>query len=447
VPTGSVIVIDTLGGFVMRRRSFVVMLLAVAVLAVPASSASAATTTVVVQGGTTISDSGLLQNVIIPGFHKAFPQYTLQFVPVGTGQALTNAELGEGDAVFTHNPTAEEGFVAAGYSYEKYGRAIMYSDFVTVGPKTDPAGVATSAPHNAVAAFEAIAAAGAAGKANFVSRGDGSGTNLKELSIWALTNVPLNNLHEPGTPGTNTDAPWYHKAGLGQAQTLQVASQCPTSTFTGGGCYAIADRGTFNILVQQKTITNMKIVSQTNPAPAPGGPGLLENPYHAYAVNPAAVSSSRPNDNLAGALAFLSYLTSKSFQTAVSNYPKGANFRAFHPDAYPVVTPLSAFPTSVAAGTSVHVTGKIASALPFSPPLGTTYLPVPPWPSPAPAATVNLIRKSNGNIVATGFLDASGNYSLTFRARAGASDTYQIQFPQYVDLRPITKTLGALTVT
>ena len=422
----------------MRRRRYLVPLLAVAAVALPASSASAATTTVVVQGGTTISDSGLLQNVIIPGFKKAFPQYTLQFVPVGTGQALTNAELGQGDAVFTHNPPAEANFVAAGYSYEKYGRAIMYSDFVTVGPKTDPAGVAASAPNNPVAAFEAIAAAGAAGKANFVSRGDASGTNLKELSIWALTNVPLNNLHEPGTPGTNTDAPWYHKAGLGQAQTLQVASQCP---FTGGGCYAIADRGTFNILVHQKTITNMKIVSQHNPS-GPGGPGLLENPYHAYAVNPAAVSSSRPNDNLAGALAFLSYLTSRSFQNAVSNYPSGQKLKAFHPDAYPVVTPSSTFPTSAASGKSITVTGNIKSALPFAPPLGTTYL-GPPLSSPA--APVNLIRKSNGNIVASGTLDANGNYSLTFIARA--SDTYQIQFPQYVDLRATTKTLGALTVT
>jgi tungstate transport system substrate-binding protein len=431
----------------MRKGRLFIALAAVAALAAPASSATAATTsTVVVQGGTTISDSGLLQNVIVPGFHKAFPQYTLQFVPVGTGQALTNAELGEGDAVFTHNPTAEEAFVAKGYSYEQYGRAIMFSDFVTVGPKTDPAGVLASAPNNATAAFEAIAVAGAAGTANFVSRGDQSGTNLKELSIWALVHqtygLALNTAGEPAGSCTGGDACWYHKAGLGQAQTLQVASQCP---FTGGGCYAIADRGTFNILVHQKTITNMKIVSQRNPAPAPGGPGLLENPYHAYAVNPSAVASSRPNDNLAGALAFLSYLTSKSFQNAVSNYPPGQTLKAFHPDAYPVVTPTSTFPTSVRSGTSVTATGSIASALPFSPPLGTTYLPVPPWPSAAPAAPVNLIRKSNGNIVATGFLDANGNYSLTFNALK--TDTYQIQFPQYVDLRATTKTLGALKVS
>jgi tungstate transport system substrate-binding protein len=364
--------------------------------------------------------------VIIPGFKKAYPQYTLQFVPVGTGQALINAENGLGDAVFTHNPTAEQAFVNAGYSYEPYGRAIMYSDFVTVGPKTDPAGVATSAPHNAVAAFEAIAAAGNAGKANFVSRGDKSGTNLKELSIWALTNVPLNNLGEPGTPGTTTDDSWYHKAGLGQAQTLQVASQCP---FSGGGCYAIADRGTFNILVHNKAITNMMIVSQQNPAPALGGPGLLINPYHAYAVNPAAVASSRPNDNLAGALAFLNYLTSKSFQNAVANYPPGLA-AAFHPDAYPLVTPSSTLPTSVKSGTSVTVTGNIKNVLPFSPPLA--------------GAPVNLRTKSNNAIVQSGVLDSNGNYSLTFTALK--TDTYVIQFPQYHDLRATTKILGAMQV-
>jgi tungstate transport system substrate-binding protein len=442
----------------MRPRRLFIALAAVAVLAAPASTASAATSTVVVQGGTTISDSGLLQNVILPGFKKAFPQYTLQFVPVGTGQALTNAELGLGDAVFTHNPTAEAQFVQATtgdggnpYSYEKYGRAIMYSDFVIVGPKTDPAGVATSAPNNPVAAFEAIATAGATGKANFVSRGDASGTNAKEQSIWKLVNqtygLPIDAAGEPTGSCSGGYACWYHKAGLGQAQTLQEASQCP---FSGGGCYAIADRGTFNILVHNKAITNMKIVSQHNPS-GPGGPGLMENPYHAYAVNPAAVASKRPNDNLAGALAFLSYLSSRSFQNAVANYPSGQKLKAFHPDAYPVVTPSSTFPIAVKSGTSVTATGNIASALPFSPPLGTSYLTNPPWLAipagwwPAPAAPVNLIRKSNGNVVATGQLDANGNYSLTFIARA--NDTYQIQFPQYVDLQATTKTLGALKVS
>src|SRR5262245_31369913 len=330
----------------MRRARFLVLLLALCALAAPAPAGAVDTKVVLVQGGTTISDSGLLANVIIPGFKKVHPEYTLQFVPVGTSQALINAENGQGDAVFTHNPGAEAQFVAGGYSNESFGRAVMYSDFVTVGAKADPAAVLTNAPHDAAAAFQRIANAGAAGRANFVSRGDGSGTNLKELQIWKLTNVPLNTLGEPGTPGTTQDASWYHKAGLGQAQTLQVANQCP---FGGGGCYALADRGTFNILIHQKTITNLKIVSQQNPAPALGGPGLLINPYHAYAVKPGSTSR---DVNVQGATDFLNYLTSRAFQKAVSNYPAG-QAAAFHPDAYPVITPSSTLPSSVRSGRSV----------------------------------------------------------------------------------------------
>ena len=113
-------------------------------------------TTVIIQGGTTPVDSGLYQNVIYPLFSAAYPQYKLEYVSVGTAQAIANAEAGQGDVVFTHSPTAENTFVTSGYSYEAGGRLIMASDFVTVGPTADPAGVLTAGNHNAIGAFEAI---------------------------------------------------------------------------------------------------------------------------------------------------------------------------------------------------------------------------------------------------------------------------------------------------
>ncbi|HMD45003.1 MAG TPA: substrate-binding domain-containing protein, partial [Acidimicrobiales bacterium] len=133
--------------------------LALTALPVAASAATAGrisaskTTNVIVQGGTTPTDSGLLQNVIEPGFKKMYPQYNLQYVSVGTGQAITNAENGEADAVFTHSATLENSFVASGYSYEPGGRLVMSSDFVTVGANSDPAGVLTGPSHDVVAAF------------------------------------------------------------------------------------------------------------------------------------------------------------------------------------------------------------------------------------------------------------------------------------------------------
>jgi tungstate transport system substrate-binding protein len=411
------------------RRAMLVVPFAIGLTAgaLPEAPAQAATANVIVQGGTTIRDSGLLANVITPGFQSMFPQYRLLFIAVGTSQALTNAEAGQGDAVFTHDPEAEAQFVSAGYSYERYGRAIMVSDFITVGTTGDAAGVAIKARHDAVGAFEAIAAAGAAGNADFVSRGDASGTNLKELDIWALVHLDdglsLNNNGEPGPAGSTLTATWYHKAGLGQASTLQVANQCP---FSSHHCYAIADRGTFNYLVGKGTLTNLSLVSDRNVAPAPGGTSLLVNPYHAYAVDPA----KNPQVNLPGALAFLDYLVSPQFQAAVAAYPSTTN-PAFTPDARPTISITRGLPPSATGGVTLTVTGGVHPNFPLSPQLV--------------GAPVDLVGAKSRFPVATTRLDGRGNY--TFRFLPTRTDSYQVVFPAYRDRQSTSLGAGPLSVT
>jgi tungstate transport system substrate-binding protein len=406
----------------MAKRSLAIVLAGVVGLAtwavsVPAAVAGsvkpAAATTVVVQGGTTPTDSGLLQAVIEPGFHKMFPQYQLKYVSVGTGQAITNAENGQADAVFTHSPTLENSFVTSGYSYEPGGRLVMSSDFITVGAKSDPAGVLTGTPNDVVAAFQEIATAGAAGHADFVSRGDASGTNTKELAIWALSNVPRNTLGEPGTPGTTIDAPWYHKTGLGQGQNLSVTDQCP---FSSGACYTLADRGTFNEQVAIGAITNLEQVSQDNTGPgALGGSALLINPYHAYAVNP--LKEPGVHINLAGAIAFLNYLTSPSAQAAIGAYPNTTS-PAFFPDARPKVTITHGVPANAKAGQSFTVTGTDVPNYYLDP--------------PNTGAPVLLIRAGDpGTTITSTTVAADGTFSLTFSPTV--SDTYQVYVPQFGD--------------
>ena len=280
---------------------------------------------VIVQGTTSVRDSGLLDNVLKPGFEEANPEYTLKFIAVGSGEALANAEAGQGDAVFVHDPEAEAEFVATGYAYEDRGYPVMRSDFITVGPASDPAGVGEGAPNEAVAALEGLAEAGAAGEADFVSRGDDSGTNKKELAIWELSDVSLNDLGEPGAPGTETNPGWYHKAGQGMSQTLTVTQQCP---FDSGACYTLADRGTYEYLLDNGAIDGLEIISEGNEEGARGGEDLLLNPYSVYAVNPDEV----PEVNLEGGLAFVEYVTSPAFQDAVASYPT-AERPAFIPDA------------------------------------------------------------------------------------------------------------------
>jgi tungstate transport system permease protein len=305
----------------MRRR-LATLLALTAVLALPPLAHAS---DVIVQGTTDVRDSGLLDDVIIPGLKKAYPQYNLKYIAVGTGQALANAEAGQGDAVLVHAPTSEKVFVAAGYSAERSGRAVFHSDYVIVGPKDDPAHVRSRARHNTSRAFELIAAAAAAGKANFVSRGDDSGTNVEEKLIWGLTNVRLTSAGEPrGGSGTG---PWYRKANTGQGPTVQVTDQC---RFSGGGCYGITDRGTFSRLLADRAITNLQVVSDRNAPGAPGGVNLLLNSFHAYAINPRKVKSV----NLAGAKAFLDFLTSRAFQTRLATYPN-AQQPSFIADALP----------------------------------------------------------------------------------------------------------------
>jgi tungstate transport system substrate-binding protein len=383
-------------------------------------------TDIVVQGGTTISDSGLWDNLIAPGFEAKYPQYTISFVAVGTGQAITNAEAGLGDAVWTHNPAAEQQFVSAGYSYEPYGRYTMASDFITVGAKSDPANVLGTAPHNAPAAFAAIAAAGENGEADFISRGDASGTNAKEKTIWGLSGVQLNLDGWPGPAGTHDFAPWYQISHQGQAGNLQETDDCP---FTSGACYTLADRGTFDYLDSNGTITNLKLVSDRNDPPAAGGTSLLLNPYHAYAVNPDKFAPG--HINLQGALDLLDYLTDPAVQAAIGQYPTAAN-PAFTPDARPDITILDGLPGggTADANKSLTVDGTVVPNYYLDPPLT--------------GSPVELHRADSPDALATTTVQSDGSFSFTFKPTV--SDTYSVVWPQYQDRRETDESLGHMNV-
>lgn len=331
-----------------------------------AAPASAGASTVIVQGTTDVRDAGLLEGVIEPGFHAAYPQYDLKYIAVGTGQAIANAKAGQGDALLVHAPTQEKTFVEEGWSLEPRGRAVFYSDYVIPGPLDDPAEVLARAPHNAALAFQLIAKAGEEGKANFVSRGDKSGTNTQELLIWKLaaeqpgSEVEVNSAGEPLKAGTSEVAPWYQKAGLGQAETVKLAQECP---FTGGGCYEMTDRGTFNRLISNGSITALKVVSQTNEASAPGGQNLLTNPFVVYAINPAKLPGV--NVNVEGAEALVEYLTSEEFQAKLASYPNTSE-PAFFADAHPRMSAGPNLTGTYDSGAKLQVTGSVSNLLPGS---------------------------------------------------------------------------------
>lgn len=233
---------------------------------------------------TSTADSGLLDH-ILPDFRQRF-NAEVDVIAVGTGQSLEIGSKGDADVVLVHSRKGEDQFVADGNAKERFD--VMYNDFIVVGPADDPAGVAGMAL--AKDAYQAIAEA----EAPFASRGDNSGTNTKELAIWA--SIPFTPTAEMG---------WYNALGQGMGDTLVFSNEA--------GAYTLTDRGTY--LSMRDVLPNLAILV--------GGENLAENqdkvllnPYGVLAVNPDV----HPNVNAALAAQFVEWLTSVEVQRMIGEY-------------------------------------------------------------------------------------------------------------------------------
>ena len=224
---------------------------------------------------TSTQDSGLL-NVLLPPFEKQ-NNVKVDVIAVGTGQALKIGEAGDVDVVFVHARKLEDKFVADGFGLNR--RDVMYNDFVIIGPKGDPAGVAKA--KTAAEALKMIATKGA----TFISRGDKSGTHTKEKEIWHAAGV------EP-------KGSWYVEAGQGMGPVITMATERQG--------YTLADRGTYNAFKGQKT--DLLILFQ-------GEKGLF-NPYGVIAVNP----KKHPHVKYDLAMKFIDYVTGPEGQKIITDY-------------------------------------------------------------------------------------------------------------------------------
>jgi len=236
---------------------------------------------------TSTQDSGLLP-VLNPPFEK-LTGITVDVIAVGTGKALKLGENGDVDVVLVHDRKAEDKFVAQGFGVNR--RDVMHNDFVVVGPTEDPVGTARST--STADAFSRIAAAGAP----FVSRGDASGTNAKELELWAA--VPL-----------NPKGAWYKEAGQGMGEVLIMSNNLKA--------YTLTDRGTW--IAMKDKLAGLRILVEGDPA--------LFNPYGVIAVNP----QKHPEANYMAAMQYIAWVTSAQGQKVIREYAMGGQ-QLFTPDA------------------------------------------------------------------------------------------------------------------
>ena len=225
---------------------------------------------------TSTENSGLLR-VLLPKF-EASTGIKVHVLAVGTGQALTLGRNGDVDVVLVHAPPAEKQFVTQGYGVNR--RAVMYNDFVIVGPRSDPATLQSAS--DVVEALGRIAKT----SSRFVSRGDDSGTHKKERRLWEQTDL------EPS-------GDWYLEVGQGMGKALQIAAELDA--------YTLTDRGTW--LAYEGDLP-LSVVFE--------GDERLFNPYGVIAVNP----ERHPHTNYRDALRFIDWLTSNEGQDVVRNYRK-----------------------------------------------------------------------------------------------------------------------------
>ena len=258
-------------------------LIAAALLA----TASMAQAQSIVMASTTSTEQSGLFGHLLPAFTAA-TGVTVKVVAVGTGQAIDMGRRGDADVLFVHDQVAEEKVVAEGFALKR--TAVMYNDFVLIGPAADPAKLRGK---DIAAALAKVAQSNAA----FVSRGDKSGTHAAELRYWKLT------------PTDSAKGSGYRECGCGMGPALNMAAST--------GAYVLADRATW---LSFKNRADLGVLVE--------GDTRLFNQYGVLVVNPA----KHPHTKVAEAQKFADWVTSSAGQAVIATY-KIEGQQLFFPNA------------------------------------------------------------------------------------------------------------------
>ena len=273
----------------MFNRRSLIAALAFGAVALAAQLGIAQDKSIVVSSTTSTQDSGLFEH-LLPLF-KSKTGITVKVVAQGTGKALDTGRRGDSDVVFVHAKSQEDKFVADGDGVKRF--PVMYNDFVLIGPKSDPAGV--KGMKDVGKALTQIKDK----KADFISRGDRSGTHSAELRLWKAAGVDIE----------KDKGAWYKAIGQGMGAALNTAG--------AGKAYVLSDRATW---IHFKNKGDLAILVE--------GDKRMFNQYGVMLVNPA----KHPNVKKDLGQTFIDWLISPEGQKAIANY-KIDGEQLFYPNA------------------------------------------------------------------------------------------------------------------
>lgn len=257
----------------LRFKLILVIFLSL-ILFLPGCNKEKENNTLLLATTTSTQDSGLL-DVLVPAFEKEY-NMKVKVIAVGSGQALEMGRKGDADVLLVHSPEAETQFLEAGYGACCY--PVMYNRFVLAGPQDDPAGV--QGINDVIVVLQKIAEA----ESRFVSRGDNSGTHVKEMALWEEALI-------------KPQGKWYIATGQGMGETLLLADE--------KNAYVLTDEATY---LNLKDKLKLEVFVDNDER--------LFNPYSVIAVNP----EKNKGVNYEGAVAFIKFIIGQEGQEIIRSF-------------------------------------------------------------------------------------------------------------------------------
>jgi tungstate transport system substrate-binding protein len=213
---------------------------------------------------------------------------TMCWKKAGSGKSLALLKEKQVDIILVHAPAAEKQAVTDGWAIKR--TLIGSNEFYIVGPKDDPAGIGKAT--SAADAYKRIAVAGSP----FLSRGDNSGTNKKELAIWKQA-------------GIQPQGDWYVITKDFMMATLKKADEV--------GGYFMTDSSTW--VAGKKELANLAVLFKGDP--------FLINTYHGLCQPAGATPAQAVAEN------FIDFLGSAKGQEIIGSYGSDMYGEAMYNDA------------------------------------------------------------------------------------------------------------------